>query len=160
MKLTRILIGIGAALVLIVINISILGKEHVRKSGELVFLELQPRDPRSLMQGDYMTLDFPLARQVQANLGPGVVAHEGEAGVIDITLDEKRVARVAEPGKGSLRIRYRIRKGAVWLGTNAFFFEEGSEQRFAPARFGEFRVDERSGESVLVGLRDANLAPL
>lgn len=55
---------------------------------------------------------------------------------------------------------FRMRKGNVWLGTNAFFFEEGSEQRFAAARYGEFRVDAGSGEAVLVGLRDSALKPL
>jgi uncharacterized membrane-anchored protein len=45
----------------------------------------------------------------------------------------------------------------VWLGTNAYFFEEGTAQRFERARFGEFRIDRESGEAVLVGLRDEQL---
>ena len=59
-----------------------------------------------------------------------------------------------------LKFRYRIREGQVWLGTNAFFFQEGDEPRFANARYGEFRVDAKSGEAVLVGLRDAALKAL
>ena len=58
-----------------------------------------------------------------------------------------------------LRVRYRIRNGDVWLGTNAYFFEEGTAQRYEDARFGEFRVDRDSGEAVLVGLADADLKP-
>ena len=48
----------------------------------------------------------------------------------------------------------------VWLGTNAFFFEEGTAERFNGARYGEFRVDRTSGEAVLVGLRNDRLAAL
>jgi len=82
-------------------------------------------------------------------------------GRAEVSVGKDRVARLAKAGEtGNLRVRYRMRKGNVWLGTNAFFFEEGSEKRFAPARYGEFRVDAGSGEAVLVGLRDSALKPL
>ena len=53
-----------------------------------------------------------------------------------------------------------MRGDRVWLGTNAYFFEEGTGARYARARYGEFRVDPSSGEAVLVGLRDWELGPL
>jgi uncharacterized membrane-anchored protein len=155
MNATRVLIILGAALVLGAVNFSILGKEGVKRNGEVIYLDLAPRDPRSLMQGDYMTLRFRLAQEIPATLA------DGETGFAPLTLDGKRIASLAAQGTpATLRIRYRMRKGGVWLGTNAFFFEEGSEARFAPARYGEFRLDPQSGEAVLVGLRDANLNPL
>jgi len=66
----------------------------------------------------------------------------------------------ADAAAAPMELRYRIRKGRVWLGTNAFFFEEGTAERFRTARYGEFRVDRASGEAVLVGLRDERLAAL
>jgi uncharacterized membrane-anchored protein len=57
----------------------------------------------------------------------------------------------------SQKLRYRIRKNQVWIGTNAFFFEEGRAALYANARYGEFRLDRASGEAVLVGLRDKDL---
>ena len=53
----------------------------------------------------------------------------------------------------AFNIRYRLRNGRVWLGTNAFFFEEGKAAQYERARYGEFRLDRDSGEAVLVGLR-------
>ncbi|MET0346848.1 MAG: GDYXXLXY domain-containing protein [Casimicrobiaceae bacterium] len=44
------------------------------------------------------------------------------------------------------------------LGTNAFFFEEGTGDRYAGARYGEFRVAP-DGEAILTGLRDGALTP-
>jgi uncharacterized membrane-anchored protein len=115
------------------------------------------------MQGDYMRLDFALARDIEGSFrgrGEGR-PREGETRIVPIVLDEKRVARLARPGESSaVGIRYRMRNGSVWLGTTAFFFEEGQDQRYAGARYGEFRVDRKSGEAVLVGLRDRGMKPL
>jgi hypothetical protein len=41
-----------------------------------------------------------------------------------------------------------------------FFFSEGSDRRYSAARYGEFRLDKKTGEAVLVGLRDATLNAL
>ena len=165
MTIIRVLIVLGAAVVLASVNVSIVAKERVIRNGAVVFLELGPRDPRSLMQGDYMALRFELARQLESNVrsgsSPSALPREGETALADIVLDEKGVAMLPKDGASpNARLRYRIRKGSVWLGTNAFFFEEGSERRYALARYGEFRLDRESGEAVLVGLRDTKLNPL
>ena len=57
-------------------------------------------------------------------------------------------------------MRYRVRNGEIWLGTNAYFFDEGSAERFASAKYGKFRMDPRTGEAVLVALCDARLREL
>jgi len=159
MSRARVLIIAGALLVLGAVNYSIYAKERIKRDGVVVYLDLAPVDPRSIMQGDFMALRFRLAQEIQAQVKP--LPQEGETGMADLAIDGRKVATLAKAGaQGNLRIHYRIRKGQVWLGTNAFFFEEGSEERFAPARYGEFRVDAASGEAVLVGLNDASFKPL
>ena len=154
----RALIALGVLLILGAVNTAIVGKERIRRSGETVYLQLEPVDPRSLMQGDYMALRFALVRQIEGRDDKGRAAREGQVAWAPVVLDEQRIARIAEPGAPSaLTLRYRIREGHVWLGTNAFFFEEGSAERFNGARYGEFRVDRDSGEAVLVGLRNEKL---
>jgi uncharacterized membrane-anchored protein len=159
MSRTRILILVGALLVLGAVNFSIVGKERVKRDGAVVFLDLAPVDPRSIMQGDYMTLRFRLAQDIRSTVSP--LPAEGGTALAPVTIGKDRIGNLVRGGQpGDVRIRYRIRKGEVWLGTNAFFFEEGKDARYAPARYGEFRVDPTSGEAVLVGLRDAALKPL
>ena len=86
---------------------------------------------------------------------------DGQVAFAGVTLDDRRIASLAsDEATASMKLRYRIREGHVWLGTNAFFFEEGTAERFSGARYGEFRVDRESGEAVLVGLRDDKLAAL
>ena len=162
MTTTRLLIAVGTVLVLGAVNYSILGKERIKSNGEVIFIELGPRDPRSIMQGDYMALRFPLAQQIAASWGPTGAPREGEMRMANIIVNDQRVAALAGPGAAgpTLPICYRVRNHEVWLGTNAFFFEEGSDKRYATARYGEFRLDSASGEAVLVGLRDAKLNPL
>jgi len=104
-----------------------------------------------------MALDFAVARGLRA-----MPAGRPGEGFVPLVLDERRVARRADPAQApaALRMRYRLRGERVWLGTNAYFFEEGAGARYQSARFGEFRVDPASGEAVLVGLRDKDLKPI
>jgi uncharacterized membrane-anchored protein len=149
--LFRALTAAAVLLVLVAVNVSIVAKESIKSQGELILLELAPVDPRSLMQGDYMALRFTLAEAIDPQV----------AGPAAVVIDEKRVATLApNPAAATLFVRYRVRNGQVWLGTNAYFFEEGSAARFEQARYGEFRVDRDTGEAVLTGLRDINQKPL
>lgn len=159
----RALMLLGVLAVLGAVNFGIVGKERIRRDGATVFLVLAPVDPRSLMQGDYMALRFELAQELERSLAPsaGAAPRDGEIRHVAVAVDAQQVGRLAAADTTpALKLRYRLRGGHVWLGTNAFFFEEGSAQRFDAARYGEFRVDRTSGEAVLVGLRDAELRAL
>ena len=179
MSRVRLLIVSGLLLILGVINFSIYSKERIKHEGEVIYLKLLPQDPRSLMQGDYMSLRFQLAQEIdQTILHPLLITEEasflqtgkktpplreGQRGTVFIVLDEKRIAHLANNHSGSanmLKLRYRVRKNAIWLGTNAFFFTEGQAKQFEKAQYGEFRLDRRSGEAILTGLRGAQLEAL
>lgn len=158
----RGLIALGALLVLGAVNFAIVGKERIKREGEVVYLPLAPVDPRSLMQGDYMALRFAVADDIERGRAPDQrLGLDGEVALAPVMLDAKRIATlVSDPAQASIKLRYRIRHGRVWLGTNAFFFEEGTGKRYEVAKYGEFRVDRESGEAVLVGLRSDTLAAL
>ncbi len=148
---SRGLLIAGAVLVLGAVNWSILAKERIKTNGERIYLALAPVDPRSLMQGDYMALRFAIADRIDAKV----------SGSAPLLLDSQGVATLnPDQHAEGLRIRYRVRHGQVWLGTNAYFFEEGTAKRFEDARYGEFRIDRASGEAVLVGLRDGQFNDL
>ena len=148
---TRAVILVGAVVVLVAINGSILAKERLKSHGQRIYLELGSVDPRSLMQGDYMALRFRITDSMSAEASGSAALRVDARGVA--TLDP-------QPTPASPRIRYRVRNGAIWLGTNAYFFEEGTGERYATAQYGEFRLDRDTGEAVLVGLADENLRAL
>jgi uncharacterized membrane-anchored protein len=152
------IILVAAVFVLAAVNHSIHAKEQIIRHGETIYLALAPVDPRSLMQGDYMALRFQLAADIERSLSASRIAAAPRVWVI---LDDRRIARPAtDDAARDLGIRYRVRDGRVWLGTNAYFFEEGTASRFDRARFGEFKVDRGTGEAVLVALRDEELRAL
>ncbi|HEU4780745.1 MAG TPA: GDYXXLXY domain-containing protein [Steroidobacteraceae bacterium] len=145
---TRNLLIAAVVLVLGAVNASIILKERIKTEGQRIFFALAPVDPRSLMQGDYMALRFQIVDDIQAV----------ESGSAPLSVDARGIATLSRsPVAGGLRIRYRLRNGQIWLGTNAYFFEEGTAERYEGARFGEFRIDRDSGEAVLVGLADKDL---
>ena len=80
-------------------------------------------------------------------------------------VDERRVATALRPdagtplGPGELRIELTPKGGRWILVSDAWFFAEGEGERWARAKYGEFRVD-NSGRALLVGLRGAALEPL
>mgnify|MGYP003576137327 CR=1 FL=1 len=152
---TLLLFG-GLALVLGAASYAIVDKELVLTRGTTVLVELAPVDPRSLMQGDYMRLDYALAGSATAGGGFGWP----RTGRIVVRLDDRGVARFVRRhggealAPGERLLAYRVRGNRLRIGSDAFFFEEGTASRYTNARYGELRVD-HGGESVLVGLRDA-----
>lgn len=154
----NLLIFGGLVLVLGTANFAILGKERLLTSGTTVLVELAPVDPRSLIQGDYMRLDYAIGRsgELRNELG------SRRMGRLVVRLDGRGVAQVVRPhggealAPGELLLQYRVRGDRLRIGSDAYFFEEGTAARYSSARYGELRVDD-DGESVLVGLRDAEL---
>jgi uncharacterized membrane-anchored protein len=146
------------------VNYSIFAKERLLATGAVVLLELAPVDPRSLMQGDYMALRFRMANDARSE-ARGSPPRESSGGRLVATLDERGVAsyRRLHDGKpvasNEVLLRYRVRNGEIKFATNAFFFQEGTAERYQGARYGEFRVAP-DGELLLTGLRDKDLKPL
>lgn len=156
-------VGISACLlaVLAVANIGIWQKETLIAQGKPVFVELAPVDPRSLMQGDYMQLNFGLTRHAAAHLDD----QYGERVTVIAKVDQRGVASFARLDTGGPLAAGEIRLALVpdkrgWkVASNAWYFKEGEAERWVPAKFGEFRVD-ASGRALLVGMRGSNLEPL
>jgi uncharacterized membrane-anchored protein len=152
---------VAAALVILgIVNWAIASREAMLATGRVVLLELAPVDPRSLMQGDYMALNYRMANLAfgsrrGAHAADGYLVVEADA---DGVAAFRRFDDGAPLAPGEMRLRYRWRGGPKFA-TNAFFFEEGTASRYAGARYGEFRVSD-DGDMILTGLRGADRRPL
>lgn len=160
-------------------------KENISRNGRTVLLKLAPVDPRSLMQGDYMRLNFALGDDMrhffvkkeglEGNSGYWQVRDKVKEkgmtrGRVVIRLDAENRAefvRFDDGGglaDGEMLLRYwgffsDRGGGMACFGSESFMFEEGKADVFAKAVYGELRVAPDGG-SVLVGLRDAGLKKL
>jgi len=151
-----LLAGAGV-LALVVANAAIWQKEALISTGRPVFVELAPADPRSLMQGDYMTLNyaFPAGLSMDERGRIKLVARRAPNGVV--TLLGEHDGRALGPQE--MLIEAISKRGRPLIVTDAWYFKEGEAERWAAARYGEFRVD-ANGKALLVGLRGLNLKPL
>ena len=155
---TRLMIVVAVTLgILVIINTQIVVKQGIIEDGRIMLLRLAPRDPRSLMQGDYMALRYAMADPVaRATEAAGITD-----GRVVVELAANGEADFAGLYQGQpLRqdeqlLRFRKRGESVRLASDAYFFEEGQWQTFNDARFGELRVDD-DGDAVLTGLRNAD----
>lgn len=149
-------------LVLAAIGCSIAGKERILREGERLLVPLGPRDPRSLMQGDYMVLRYDVpdriveaARQRGKRRGLLVMRRDSEGRASFVRLHEEG----EELAPRDRLVEYVWRGDRVDVGAPSYFFPEGSGEKYRSARFGELRLG-ADGETVLVGLRDDQLRPL
>ncbi len=157
----KLIILIAVALVLGMANWNIVEREQLLQQGRVVLLELAPVDPRSLMQGDYMALDYAMIDRAF----PDRKAMERGDGYLVVQLDAQQVATFLRFDDGQplaanqVKMRYRIRQHQVKFATNAWFFEEGSASLYERAKYGEFRVA-ANGDMLLSGMRGADFSRL
>lgn len=154
------LAGLSTLATLAVVNTGIWQNESLIAHGQPVFVELAPVDPRSLMQGDYMRLNFRLPgdvlRDSEAPLRwqrPRVVGQRDPRGVATFLRAYQEGAPLASD---EFVVELTAKNGRWMLVTDAWFFKEGDAKRWEAAKFGEFRVA-ASGKALLVGLSDAHL---
>jgi uncharacterized membrane-anchored protein len=159
---------VALIIILGLVNWSIATKEKHLAEGKIVFLELAPVDPRSLMQGDYMALRFSLANDVYTALPKSSDyrrwRHDisGSDGYVIASLDDRNIGMFKSLyenqtlAENDILMRYRVRDGAVKFATNAFFFQEGHGKFYEQAKYGQFRVDKK-GELLLVAMFDKDL---
>lgn len=155
-KYKWILIAGNLLLLLIYFNWSVLRKEQTLSKGELVLFRLAPVDPRSLMQGDYMALNYEVSN-ISELYASDSLNSPPPRGYAVIAIDSNHVAHLVRLQtttnglkNGEKLIKYRR---LLKLGAESFFFEEGQGKVYEKAEYGGLRIDDE-GNSILVGLYD------
>lgn len=156
----RILFWIGLIAILSSFAAFIYEKESLRRNGKELLLPLQPVDPRSLIQGDYMRLSF--AQRVQPSLAMQqimpvkgqLVFHRGNKNIGIY----KRVYRGKALGVDEILLNYELKgqgtgRPRIIYTTDSFLFGEAQARQFDQARYAIFKADRR-GNALISGLAD------
>lgn len=156
-KYKWVIILINLLILLALFNNSMVKKETLLSEGQLILLELAPVDPRSLMQGDYMRLNYAISRNINVDSiskrGFCVVQLEENGTAQKVRLQEKR----RPLHNGEFLIEYTSREwNGINIGAESFFFQEGEGERYEEAKYGGIKVD-ANGNSLLIGLYDSDL---
>lgn len=154
--MNRYLVLVALAGVLLVFNFSVLQKEKMLEEGERVYVELAPVDPRSLIQGDYMALEFQVATAAAEAIPREVkrgrlVVRRNEQGIVSFL----RLHTGDDLAEDERLMRFKRDQG-LWIGARSWFFQEGRAQHFEKARYGVF-VLSSDGETLLAGMCDEHL---
>jgi len=161
---------------------SVILRENLRANGTDVVLPLAPVDPRALLMGDYMTLEFAVNNDIMAELRRKYtdVQRDGRA------FPESGVAVIAEipsmnkSGKeahnsqnplpifgfvrlddgtpltsGELPLAFKVRARRIVTASTAFYFQEGDAAAYERARFGRLKLDGK-GKTLLITLCDSD----
>jgi uncharacterized membrane-anchored protein len=156
-------IALTGVATLLVANFAIFQKENTIRNGQPVFVQMAPVDPRSLMQGDYMQLNFALPDHLRwgdldnGGQRPTVLVRPNPGVPSAYTLHVPAAGEQKE--QGDLEVPLSAKNGGWVFVTDAWFFKEGDAERFAKARYGEFRILP-NGSALLVGMADGQLRPI
>ena len=152
-----ILLLLNLGLLLSYLNYSVFKKEETLKNGTLLLFELAPVDPRSLMQGDYMILQYKITENWISENTP-------RQGYCIVKKDKNKIAQKIRLQSEQIPLNddeYAIKYNAsnpsnISIGAESYFFQEGEAEKFSNAKYGALMVDKK-GNSLLIGLYDTNL---
>jgi uncharacterized membrane-anchored protein len=159
------LIWVGALFVFSQFYVMVAQKEALRQGGQEMFLKLEPRDPTSYMQGDYMALNYGLTNKLFMMQTNFTSADLPSSGAIVVRLDDHQVAEFVRINQGAPLapgehlLRYRRDDNTFTFGVERYFIPEGTGGAFKDAAYGDVHVSP-SGDALLVGLRDKDFHPL
>ena len=115
---------------LLIIGAIIMQKEIILRNGTEITLEVEPVDPRSLMQGDYVDLAYNISTY-DANHNYGrvyVLLEKDEAGISQIKniYDNMDEAREQLSGSKEVILQGELSGDRITYGIESFFIEEGT----------------------------------
>ncbi len=157
--LSIILIGL-------VLGFGIYQKEKLLSDGTTFYLKLAPVDPRSLMQGDYMSLNYEANTRLTEAQVQDTRAYNDKA---VLALDADGVAsfsrlykkgEVLAPAELKVNIIHIRRAGMFgWrsssVAPSSYMFQEGLASKYEKAKYAILKTD-KSGSVLLTALADEN----
>ena len=181
-KMKKILIVVNIVLLFVITGFSAQKEESYKKLDSYFYLELRPVDPRSLLQGDYMTLNYDILDQttefIYQNKSYDYYYDSNEEDKKEETEQEREKRELAEAKKAYIAIRLDGNKVAkfvkltkekthekdflfvayksdgynVDINANSYLFQEGTGDKYENARYAKVVLVDNKLR--LVDLRD------
>ena len=166
MKVKTILPLVLALLSIVIFVLMILKNEHHLNNAQSVYVRLQPVDPRSILQGDYMALNYDLglegvnAEQIENQAWIKSYAQlDAQNRVIKTRFDAQQIARGLSKSVPLILKNPDNLLESLYPAANSFLFAEGLEPCYRNAQYAHLSV-KADGQTLLLGLADQNLKSL
>lgn len=148
----KVLLAIISLDIFAIFNYAIYEKEQIKANGKILLLELEPLDPHSLKQRNYIRLRYIIERGL-------IYKTNKKHGHIVVLLNIDKVATFSrfhngEPVAPDEKLLYfHNNYGELRIFPNSFMLQEGYAQLYQNAKYGAFKFD-KSDNYLLVGLAD------
>lgn len=134
-----------------------LNTQRALQTARTVYLKIEPFDPRALLSGDYMQLNYDFERPYLAKQGQPLVLQVGENDVLSLPAVEGKEALAAQantPQKQPQTVSIKT-LGPSYRVPHQFYFQEGTGKKYENAAYAKAAVLP-NGSLLLVGLTDEN----
>ena len=176
-KLSHLTLILTTLLAIIYVNVYAWQSQQIKLRGKILFLELAPVDPLSLVQGQYMTLRFGIEKSYDATPEDQHIIENSRGNMLAIIhLDNRPIGTLTglkpidqwqQPPNPQDTLLLEVHAWhtnsdesyTIQIQQNSFLFQENTEDRYTEAKYGMFRVQE-NGQYVLIDLADKHLRPL
>lgn len=150
---------LSTLIILALINVGIYQKEKILNEGDIILLELQPIDPRSLMAGDYMAFRYKIAQ----DLNNTKEATRQKHGYLVIKPDKDNVSEFVRVYQGEklldneklVKFNYKASTHQFSIKPDSFLFQEGLQPLYQKAEYAILHYN-GAKDYLLVGLADSN----
>ena len=151
----KILVILNLIILMLIFGYMVIKEEQNLKK-TTYYIKTRPVDPRSLMQGDYMILNYEIleeARRKKTDLKTGYIRVKiNESNIAEfIRIDEKYL----EPSENKHSIKFYKNGRNIDIGVNSYLFQEGTGRRFQRAVYSEV-IELKNGNIRLKFLLDSN----
>lgn len=134
-----------------------LNTQRALQTARTVYLKIEPFDPRALLSGDYMQVNYDFERPYLAKQGQPLVLQVGENDVLSLPAakgKETLAAQADTPQKHPQTVSIKT-LGPSYRVPHQFYFQEGTGKKYENAAYAKAAVLP-NGSLLLVGLTDEN----
>ena len=134
-----------------------LNTQRALQTARTVYLKIEPFDPRALLSGDYMQVNYDFERPYLAKQGQPLVLQVGKNDVLSLPAAEGKETLAAQadtPQKQPQTVSIKT-LGPSYRVPHQFYFQEGTGKKYENAAYAKAALLD-NGSLVLVGLTDEN----
>lgn len=133
-----------------------LNTQRALQTARTVYLKIEPFDPRALLSGDYMQVNYDFERPYLAKQGQPLVLQVGKNDVLSLPASEGKEALASQANTPQQPQTVSIKTlGPSYRVPHQFYFQEGTGKKYEKAAYAKAALLD-NGSLLLVGLTDEN----
>ncbi len=149
----KLFVVLNLILLIVVFGYSVIKEENNLKKNTF-YIKTSPVDPRSLIQGDYMVLNYNITDSAR------IEAVNIRKGYIRIKINDLKIAEFIRvdkeympPSNNEISIQFQKNSSNIDIGVNSYLFQEGTGNKFQKAQYAEV-IELKNGKLRLKSLLD------